>query len=278
MSSKYILWFDEAEARSVESVGGKNASLAEMTRSLVPRGIQVPPGFAVTVAAYRAFLEHNQLNVPIKQRLDAFEAGRASLEQTGSGIRDLILGSRLPEEVAVAIRAAYAELSHRCGEEKVDVAVRSSATAEDLPGASFAGQHESYLNVVGEDAVLDATLRCFASLFKDRAITYRQEKGFAHAKVWLSIGVQKMVRADKGSAGVMFSIDTETGFPRSVVINAAWGLGESVVQGTVTPDEYVVFKPLLSRPALVPIIDKVVGTKEIKVVYASCWQPRNGNS
>ena len=269
MNREYIVWFDDPEACTVERVGGKNASLAEMTRALIPRGIRVPPGFAVTVAAYRAFLEHNQLNEPVKQKLDALDEGRLSLEQAGSEIRDLVLQSRLPEPLADAIRAAYAELGRRCGNDAVDVAVRSSATAEDLPGASFAGQHESYLNVVGAEAVLEAAVRCFASLFKDRAITYRREMGFEDARVGLSVGVQKMVRSDTAGAGVMFSIDTETGFPHSAVLNAAWGLGESVVQGTVTPDEYVVFKPLLSDTSLAPIIDKVVGAKESKVVYAA---------
>jgi pyruvate,water dikinase len=267
-ANQYILWFEDADACSVERVGGKNASLAEMTRTLEPKGIRVPSGFAVTVAAYRDFIDENQLRQPIRQRLAAFEVGRMPLERAGGEIRELVLASHLPAPVADAIRGAYAELAGRYGKTSVDVAVRSSATAEDLPGASFAGQHESFLNVVGADAVLDATVRCFASLFKDRAITYRREKGFEHEKVFLSVGVQKMVRSDKGGAGVMFSIDTETGFPRSVVINAAWGLGESVVQGTVTPDEYVVFKPFVSQPKLVPIIDKVVGKKESKVVYA----------
>jgi len=269
VAQPYILWFEDAAASSVESVGGKNASLAVMTHSLTAKGIRVPPGFAVTVAAYRAFLDDNHLNEPIKQRLDALDAGQAPLDQVGGEIRELILRSSLPQAVADAIRGAYAELNRRLGAQAVDVAVRSSATAEDLPGASFAGQHESFLNVVGAEAVLDATLRCFASLFKDRAITYRNEKGFEHAKVGLSVGVQKMVRSDKSGAGVMFSIDTETGFPNSIVINGAWGLGESVVQGTVTPDEYVVFKPLLSQPNLAPIIDKIVGKKESKVVYAA---------
>jgi pyruvate,water dikinase len=269
MNQPYIAWFDDAEAASVEATGGKNASLAEMTQALSPKGIRVPPGFAVTVAAYRAFLDDNRLHQPIAQRLEAYESGALSLEKAGGEIRGLILASSLPGPVADAIRGAYAELANRCGNSAIDVAVRSSATAEDLPGASFAGQHESFLNVVSADAVLDATLRCYASLFKDRAITYRQEKGFEHSKVGLSVGVQQMVRSDKGSAGVMFSIDTETGFPHSVVINAAWGLGESVVQGTVTPDEYVVFKPLLSQTDRAPIIDKIVGAKESKVVYAS---------
>ena len=267
--SDYILWFEDADACSVEKVGGKTASLAEMTRTLGPKGIRVPPGFAVTVAAYQAFLDANGLHEPIKQHLDAFEAGAEPLEEAGSEIRELVLRSGLPQPLEDAIRTAYAELARRCDDPALDVAVRSSATAEDLPGASFAGQHESYLNVVSADAVLDATLRCFASLFKDRAIAYRREKGFEHAKIGLSVAVQKMVRSDKGGAGVMFSIDTETGFPRSVVINAAWGLGESVVQGTVTPDEYVVFKPLLVESRLKPIIDEAVGAKESKVIYAS---------
>ncbi len=267
--SSYILWFEDAEACSVEQVGGKNASLAEMMRTLVPKGIRVPAGFAVTAAAYRDFLAQNGLVEPIQQRLDALAAGRLSLEQAGGQIRELILAAPLPASIVDEIRGAYAELAGRFGRDAVDVAVRSSATAEDLPGASFAGQHESYLNVVGADAVLDATVRCFASLFKDRAITYRQEKGFEHMKVLLSVGVQKMVRSDKGGAGVMFSIDTETGFPNSIVINGAWGLGESVVQGTVTPDEYVVFKPFARETGLKPIIDKIVGQKESKVVYAS---------
>jgi pyruvate,water dikinase len=268
VSTKYILWFEDAAACSIERVGGKNASLAEMTRSLSSRGIQVPPGFAVTVAAYRDFLEQARLVDPIRETLRSLEQCRISLEEAGSGIRGLILAASLPPAVSEAIREAYAQLARKFGRDAVDVAVRSSATAEDLPGASFAGQHESFLNVVGAEAVLGATLRCFASLFKDRAIAYRREQGFEHERVGLSVGVQKMVRSDEGAAGVMFSIDTETGFPRSVVINGAWGLGESVVQGTVTPDEYVVFKPLLSRPQLRPIIDKVVGEKESKVVYA----------
>jgi pyruvate,water dikinase len=266
--SEYILWFEDREARSVAKVGGKNASLAEMIQTLTPAGINVPGGFAVTVDAYLAYLDHNKLRRAIKERLDAFDAGLEPVEQAGAAVRDLLKGTELPAPVIDSIRVAYSELSRRYGAEATDVAVRSSATAEDLPGASFAGQHESFLNVAGIDAVVEATLACFASLFKDRAIAYRHEMGFEHEKVALSVGVQKMVRSDTGGAGVMFSIDTETGFPRSVVINAAWGLGESVVQGTVTPDEYQVFKPLLADPHLHPIIEKVAGQKESKVVYA----------
>jgi pyruvate,water dikinase len=267
--SEYILWFDDPQACSVERVGGKNASLAEMIQRLSPRGILVPQGFAITVAAYRAFIEHNALHDAIKEQLDAFDSGAVPVEDAGAAIRNLLQPAVLPQPIADAIRGAYTELSRRYGLDATDVAVRSSATAEDLPGASFAGQHESYLNVAGCEAVLAATLGCFASLFKDRAIAYRHEMGFEHEKVALSVGVQKMVRSDKAGAGVMFSIDTETGFPRSVVINAAWGLGESVVQGSVTPDEYQVFKPLLTDVALKPILDTAVGQKESKVVYSA---------
>ena len=270
--SDYILWFDDPQACSVEHVGGKNASLAEMIQTLSPRGIRVPQGFAVTVTAYRGFIEHNSLHDALKEHLDAFDSGAAPVENAGAAIRELLRLAVLPQPVAESILGAYTELSRRYGVEATDVAVRSSATAEDLPGASFAGQHESYLNVVGCEAVLEATLNCFASLFKDRAIAYRHEMGFEHEKVALSVGVQKMVRSDKGGAGVMFSIDTETGFPRSVVINAAWGLGESVVQGSVTPDEYQVFKPLLTVPGLRPILDKTIGKKESKVVYSAGGQ------
>ena len=203
-----------------------------------------------------------------REELDAFDAGTKPVEQAGAAIREMLRGAELPQAIADEIRGAYKTLSERYGSEATDVAVRSSATSEDLPGASFAGQHESFLNVVGADAVLSATIACFASLFKDRAIVYRRDMNFEDEKVALSVGVQKMVRSDRGGAGVMFSIDTETGFPRSVVISAAWGLGESVVQGSVTPDEYQVFKPLLADTTLSPIIDKSVGKKEIKTVYA----------
>jgi pyruvate,water dikinase len=240
-----------------------------MIQTLEPQGIRIPQGFAVTVDAYRAFIQHNSLQGAIKRHLDAFDLGAVPVEQAGAAIRELLRPAVLPPSVADAIRGAYTELSGRYGAEATDVAVRSSATAEDLPGASFAGQHESYLNVTGYEAVLEATRNCFASLFKDRAIAYRHEMGFEHEKVALSVGIQKMVRSDKAGAGVMFSIDTETGFPRSVVINAAWGLGESVVQGSVTPDEYQVFKPLLGEPALRPILDKAAGQKESKVVYSA---------
>jgi pyruvate,water dikinase len=269
MDSTYIRWFEELRKEDVGIAGGKNASLGEMLRGLKQAGIRVPDGFATTVDAYRCFLDYNALAPRIKENLDALQKGGSSLEATGSSIRELFLTSQFPDDVAEAIRAAYRELCRRYATEQLDVAVRSSATAEDLPGASFAGQQESFLNVVGEEALLESCRRCFASLFTDRAITYREEMGFGQMKVGLSIGVQKMVRADRASAGVMFSIDTESGFPNVVVINATFGLGESVVQGTVDPDQYMVFKPLLTDEQFRPVIDKALGSKETKVTYAA---------
>ncbi len=197
------------------------------------------------------------------------EAGRMTLPEAGQTIRSAFLRAEWPKDIAAAIASAYAELCRRADRPDADVAVRSSATAEDLPDASFAGQQETYLNIRGAAALLDACRRCYASLFTDRAISYREAKGFDHLKVALSVGVQRMVRSDLGSAGVMFSIDTETGFDKVVLINAAWGLGESVVQGTVDPDEYQVFKPLLSDPSLSPIVEKQRGGKAQKMIYTS---------
>jgi pyruvate, water dikinase len=263
----YVRWFETIGADDVVRVGGKNASLGEMTRALKDEGIRVPDGFATTADAYRAFLEANDLLPKIRARLKDWQDGGASLAQLGKSLRRLFQQAEFPEDIAAAICQAYRELSERYGVDEVDVAVRSSATAEDLPEASFAGQQETFLNITGEDALLEACRHCYASLFTDRAISYRQEKGFDHLDVALSIGVQKMVRADQASAGVMFSIDPETGFPEVVVINAAWGLGENVVQGTVTPDQYTVFKPLLARQALCPVVEKILGSKEKKLVY-----------
>ncbi len=251
----------------VARVGGKNASLGEMLRHLGRRGVRVPTGFATSADAYRLFVRLNALDALIGSALADLEAGRAELSEVGRRIRGAILRGEWPPALADAIAAAYRRLGERAGRSEIDVAVRSSATAEDLPEASFAGQQESFLNVRGEGPLLDACRRCYASLFTDRAIAYRQAHGFDHMKVALSVGVQTMVRADLGSAGVMFSIDTETGFDRVVVIDAAWGLGENVVQGAVDPDEYRVFKPLLSDPSLVPIIEKRLGRKAQKMIY-----------
>jgi len=266
---RYIAWFDELGKGDVPLVGGKNASLGEMIRNLAADGVRVPPGFATTAAAYRRFVEANDLAAAMGPRLEALGAGRASLAETGRAIREAFLGAAWPDELAREIVGAYRELSRRADADAVDVAVRSSATAEDLPEASFAGQQETFLHISGDGPLLDACRRCLASLFTDRAISYRRVHGFDDMAVALSIGVQAMVRADRGGAGVMFSIDTETGFADAVLINAAWGLGENVVQGAVDPDEYMVFKPLLADPALTPIVEKRRGGKARKMIYAA---------
>ncbi|MEQ1900253.1 MAG: phosphoenolpyruvate synthase [Devosia sp.] len=268
-----IEWFENLGRNQVALVGGKNASLGEMVRTLGAKGIKVPPGFATTAGAYWRFLDSNNLRAGITRLVEAWEAGEASLAETGEQVRGLILKGEWPAEMAEEIRVAYRELSRRSGKAEADVAVRSSATAEDLPDASFAGQQETFLNIRGEAALLTACRRCYASLFTDRAISYRKAKGFDHMKVALSIGVQQMVRSDLGGSGVMFSIDTETGFDRVVLIDAAWGLGENVVQGAVDPDEYQVYKPFLANPALTPIIEKKRGDKAIKMIYATGERP-----
>jgi pyruvate,water dikinase len=263
---QHVIDFADIGLSDLPQVGGKNASLGEMIRELGAQGVSVPGGFATTSGAYRAFIDANGLADGIAKALERFHAGEASLHTTGLTIRDAILGGSFSDETADAIRAAYRGLS---GEHPVPVAVRSSATAEDLPDASFAGQQETYLNVVGEHDLLDACLRCYASLFTDRAISYRDLNNIDQLDVALSIGVQRMVRSDSGGSGVMFSIDTDSGFPDVVVISAAWGLGETVVQGIVDPDKYVVFKPFLDDPALSPIIEKTVGEKATKMVLGT---------
>jgi pyruvate,water dikinase len=265
---RYVRWFETLNNTEVPLVGGKNASLGEMVRTLKDRGISVPDGFATTALAYWEFLKVNDLSGRIEDLLEEWRQGAKSLEETGKAIRRLFLRAHFPQEIAAAISIAYHELGQRYQVNDVDVAVRSSATAEDLPDASFAGQQETFLNVTGDQELLEACRRCYASLFTDRAIIYRQEKGFDHQRVALSIGVQKMVRSDRAGAGVMFTIDTETGFRDVAVITAAWGLGENVVQGTVNPDEYMTFKPLLDNPGFAPIIEKNLGAKEKKLVYA----------
>jgi pyruvate, water dikinase len=269
MQSPQVLWFEDLGRSDVARVGGKNSSLGEMVRTLGKKGVKVPAGFATTADAYWTFLEANGFEASMTARLAELASGKATLAETGAAIRKTILTGDWPKETEQAIRAAYRELCRRSGKKELDVAVRSSATAEDLPDASFAGQQETYLNIRGETALLDYCRRCYASLFTDRAISYRTTKGFDHMKVALSIGVQRMVRSDVGGSGVMFSIDTETGFDKVVLINAAWGLGENVVQGAVDPDEYQVFKPLLANKKLSPIIEKKRGEKAIKMIYAS---------
>ena len=266
--NSYIRWFTNLTNQNVEVVGGKNASLGEMIGTLKEEGVRVPDGFATTAEAYWQFLQHNDLKSQIKSHTEDLEAQNQSLEQVGKTIRRLFYQAEFPQEVEEAIRQAYRELSQNYDTEEVDIAARSSATAEDLPEASFAGQQETFLNVTGEKEVLEACRKCYASLFTNRAISYRKEKGFDDLDVALSVGIQKMVRSDRASAGVMFSIDTETGFPDAAIITAAWGLGENVVQGTVNPDQYTVFKPLL-KDGLQPIIEKVKGSKEKKMIYAT---------
>jgi pyruvate,water dikinase len=273
-SATLVLWFEEVGIADIAQVGGKNASLGEMIRHLGAQGIRIPSGFATTAVAYRYFIEQAGLQPQLEQILADLDVNQVqNLRERGAAARALILKTPFPPELAEAIVSRYGQLCERYSSSdqadlrEVDVAVRSSATAEDLPDASFAGQQETYLNIHGAQEVLAACHKCFASLFTDRAISYRTIKGFDHFQVALSVGVQKMVRSDQASSGVMFSIDTETGFRNAVLINAAYGLGENVVQGAVNPDEYFVFKPTLLQ-GYTPILEKRLGSKEIKMIYA----------
>ncbi|WP_299018459.1 phosphoenolpyruvate synthase [uncultured Photobacterium sp.] len=260
-----IYWFDDLTIKDVAIVGGKNASLGEMISQLTPVGIQVPIGFATSAQLYRDFITQNQLDQPIASHLDALASGTATLTETGSAIRALISRGTFNEQQKAAITKAYRQLCQRVDIDTLSVAVRSSATAEDLPEASFAGQQESYLNLHGIDEVIEGCRQCFASLYTDRAIVYRQEQGFPHQQVALSVGVQQMIEAE--AAGVMFSLDTENGFPDVVMINGSWGLGETIVKGGVTPDRFAVYKPLLDNPTLQPVIEKQLGSKSEKMVF-----------
>ncbi|NBB84952.1 MAG: phosphoenolpyruvate synthase, partial [Bacteroidetes bacterium] len=264
-AQQYTRSLDTLTNDDVGLVGGKNASLGEMIKNLQAQGVRVPGGFATTSDAYWAFIEANELETPIREELARWDNDEQSLADAGEAIRELIRGGDFPDEIAADIREAYADLSREYDADEVDVAVRSSATAEDLPEASFAGQQETYLNIRGAADVLKACRKCYASLFTDRAISYRANHGFDHLEVALSAGVQKMVRADK--AGVMFTIDTETGFPDVAVIDAGWGLGEPVVKGSITPDRYMVYKPLLEGEGLTPVIGKQRGTQQEKMVF-----------
>lgn len=265
---RYVLWFNEIRVSDVPLVGGKNASLGEMYQKLGKKGIRVPNGFALTAEAYRYFLRSNNLDGKIKQilqKLDTHDV--ADLAERGLAIRQMILESPLPSDLQEEVVQAYQKLSSGYRSRAVDVAVRSSATSEDLPNASFAGQQESYLNVRGAYSLLDICKKCIASLFTNRAISYREDQGFDHLQTALSVGVQKMVRSDKASAGVMFTIDTESGFGNVVLINSAWGLGENIVKGRVVPDEFLVFKPMIDT-SHDPIISKELGSKELRMVYS----------
>lgn len=277
-----VLWLDQVRLEDVHLVGGKNASLGEMIQQLTPKGVRVPSGFATTSYAYRYFIEKTGLDAQLREVLGGFDVNDVSeLRRRGRKARSLILNATFPDDLRTAILTAYHQMCEQAGQSlcfgdesclqdhtytEVDVAVRSSATAEDLPDASFAGQQETYLNVYGDQAVLIACKKCYASLFTDRAISYRTTKHFDHFDVALSVCIQRMVRSDLATSGVMFSIDTETGFQDAVLITAAYGLGENVVQGTVNPDEYVVFKPTL-RSGHKPILTKRLGTKALRMVY-----------
>lgn len=282
-----VLWFEEVGIADIPLVGGKNASLGEMIRQLSPKGVRVPTGFATTAHAYRYFIKGAGLEEKLRELFSDLDVEDVNnLRIRGKQARSLILNTPFPQDLQDAIADAYLKLCDRYGynaelcdrmspefkdeckqqSQAVDVAVRSSATAEDLPDASFAGQQETYLNVYGVQDVLESCHRCFASIFTDRAISYRTVKGFDHFNVALSVGVQKMVRSDLASSGVMFSIDTETGFKNAALVTAAYGLGENVVQGAVNPDEYFVFKPTLKQ-GYRPILEKRLGSKEIKMVY-----------
>lgn len=261
-----VRWLEDLTSGDVALVGGKNASLGEMIRNLSSQHIRVPTGFAVAAQAYWKFLDVNDLRTPISEKIQELRRN-ANLAEVGDAVRGMMMEAEFPPDLAQELKDAYRDLGLRLRRENPDVAVRSSATAEDLPEASFAGQQETFLNIRGEAALLDACKRCYASLFTDRAISYRQDHDFDHLNVALSIGVQEMVRSDRAGAGVMFSIDTDSGFPRVVLINASWGLGESVVAGIVDPDEYLVFKPLLESETVTPVISKEIGGKRSKMVY-----------
>jgi len=263
---KLILWFDEISIGDVPLVGGKNASLGEMYQKLTKKGVNIPGGFAITAYAYRYLIKEAQIEDAIRDGLDGLNTrDMKNLQERGEKVRAIIRNTEFPPALTEAIVDGYQKMEEHYGK-GVDVAVRSSATAEDLPDASFAGQQETFLNIREETPLIDACKRCFASLFTNRAISYRHDKGFGQFDVYLSIAIQKMIRSDKASAGVIFSIDTETGFQDAVFITGSWGLGENVVQGAVNPDEYYVFKPTLKEGKR-PIVGKRVGSKEKKMIY-----------
>ncbi|MEN9317143.1 MAG: hypothetical protein RIS35_3536, partial [Pseudomonadota bacterium] len=267
LEGRLVVPFEALRMTDVESVGGKNASLGEMISQLAASGVRVPGGFATTAHAYREFLTHNNLTERIAKRLEGLNTEDVkALAACGAEIRKWVEESPLPPALEQEVREYYARLVAESGEE-ISVAVRSSATAEDLPDASFAGQQETYLNVQGIESVLERIRHVFASLYNDRAISYRVHKGFEHSHVALSAGVQRMVRSDLGASGVMFTIDTESGFPDAVFITSAYGLGETVVQGAVNPDEFFVHKPMLAAGKF-PIIRRQIGSKLIQMEFS----------
>jgi pyruvate,water dikinase len=267
MKNKFILGLHEACLKDIPRVGGKNASLGEMIQHLDNLGVRIPAGFIITVEAYQEFISFNQLDAKINSLVMEIDYDNIeSLRRSGLQIRNMIRNSKFPPDLSNLIIDAYYRLSAEYDQQMTDVAVRSSATAEDLPDASFAGQQETYLNVRGPAALMDAVRNCFASLFTDRAISYRQNFGFDHFSILISVCIQKMVRSDLGSSGVAFSLDTESGFKDVVVINGVFGLGELIVQGSISPDEFIVFKPKLNE-GFVPVIEKKMGLKDHLMVY-----------
>jgi pyruvate,water dikinase len=268
-TSKHILFFNQISITDIAKVGGKNASLGEMYSQLNPIGISIPNGFAVTAEGYRLFRKSNNLEKPLEKLLLSLDTKEYSnLSSIGEKARSLILSATIPEVVSNEIRNSYQELSKIGGVNNLGVAVRSSATSEDLPSASFAGRMESFLNISGEKQLLEAVRRCYASLFTDRAIKYRHDMGFENLDIAISVGVQQMVRSDKASSGVAFTIDPDSGFKNVIVINGTFGLGENIVQGRVTPDEWMVFKPTLFNEKLTPILKSCCGKKEFTMIYA----------
>src|SRR5579859_1637217 len=264
--TSYIQKFMGTGMADVAIVGGKNASLGEMLTALSSKGIRVPDGFATTAEAFRHFLDHNELPARLGVLMSSLDRkSYSNLAEVGAEARKLLYCADMPDDLGHAIAKAYAEL---CGNGPDSVAVRSSATAEDLPQASFAGQHESFLHISGETAVIDAVQMCFASLYTDRAIKYREDNGFAHEKVALSAGVQRMVNADKGCSGVCFTLEPESGFRDLIHIAGVWGLGENIVQGEVTPDEFLVFKPLLGKVKN-PVIRRTLGAKQMMMIHGT---------
>ena len=268
-NNNYIIFFNQIGMIDIAKVGGKNASLGEMFNALNPKGIGIPNGFALTAAAYRLFCSYNNITLPLHNLLISLDRKHyANLAAIGESARDLVLAGTFPNEIIDAINEAYQILSDDCSIMNMAVAVRSSATAEDLPTASFAGRMESFLNISGEKQLLEAIKYCYASLFTDRALKYRHEMGFSELDVAISVGVQQMVRSDKASSGVAFTIDPDNGFANGIVINGCWGLGENTVQGKITPDEWLVFKPTLFQEKLNPIVRSHCGRKEYTMVYS----------
>ena len=267
-NKKYVLQFKDIRKKDVPLVGGKNASLGEMFSKLTKKGVNIPDGFALTSVAFWYYLKENKIDNKIKNIFGKFKPGNfKSLKETSQVVRKLILKSEFPTDLKMEILESYKKLSQKYGKENLIVAVRSSATAEDLPDASFAGQHESYLNISNEKDLLSVTKKCYASLFLERAISYREEKGFDHLKIALSVGVQKMIRSDSASSGVIFTLDTETEFSNVVLINSIWGVGEMIVKGKITPDRFYVFKPTMDKKHK-PIIVKDLGRKDKKYIFS----------